>query len=69
VILVLQNQEALASWTQNVDRDIGQANSYYTSVLAEKERQQEVAREAFDERRRQLEEAQRWADEQEPPTP
>ena len=69
VVLVLQNQEALASWTQNVDRDIGQANSYYMSVLAEKERQQEVAREAFDERRRQLEEAQRWADEQEPPTP
>ena len=67
VVLVLHSQEALASWTQNVDRDIEQANSYYMNVVAEKERQQEEAREALDEGRRQLEEAQRWADELEPP--
>lgn len=67
VVLVLQSQEALASWTQNVDRDIEQANSYYMNVVAEKERQQEEAREALNEGRRQLEEAQRWADELEPP--
>jgi hypothetical protein len=67
VVLVLQSQEALASWILNVDRDIEQANSYYMNVVAEKERQQEEAREALDEGRRQLEEAQRWADELEPP--
>jgi hypothetical protein len=67
VVLVLHSQEALASWTQNVDRDIEQANSYYMNVVAEKERQQEEAREALDEGRRQLEEAQRWANELEPP--
>lgn len=67
VVLVLHSQEALASWTHNVDRDIEQANSYYMNVVAEKERQQEEAREALDEGRRQLEEAQRWADELEPP--
>jgi len=67
VVLVLQSQEALASWKQNVDRDIEQANSYFMNIVAEKERQQEEAREALDEGRRQLEEAQRWADELEPP--
>jgi len=67
VVLVLQSQEALASWIQNVDRDIEQANSYYMNVVAERERQREEAREALDEGRRQLEEAQRWADELEPP--
>jgi hypothetical protein len=67
VVFALQSQEAFASWTQNVDRDIAQANSAYQEILARREREREAAREADERRLRKLEEARSWTEGLDPP--